>query len=153
MTRFPLLLLFVYLLSACSKPDSLARIEEAGTLQVVSRNSPTTYFMDKGSPTGFEFALAQLFAAELGVELEVSLAFGLDDIFVALDRGEADMAAAGLALTGERESHYPHGASYYQLRHSWFTWRAPIGPGSLRTWDRCPLWYWPGPAMPISWKP
>ena len=116
MTRFPLLLLFVYLLSACSKPDSLARIEEAGTLQVVSRNSPTTYFMDKGSPTGFEFALAQLFAAELGVELEVSLAFGLDDIFVALDRGEADMAAAGLALTGERESHYPHGASYYQLR-------------------------------------
>ena len=115
--RFILLLLaLVATLTACSQPDSLTLIEERGTLQVVSRNSPTTYFVDKGVETGFEYALASRFARELGVELEIRPAFGLDDIFVSLDRGEADFAAAGLSLTGEREADYPHSKPYYELR-------------------------------------
>ncbi|TDG14915.1 membrane-bound lytic murein transglycosylase MltF [Seongchinamella unica] len=109
---FPLILL----LSACSGEDSLERIEESGKLTVVSRNSPTTYYIDKGSPTGFEYTLVRMFADELGVELDIIPAFSLNDIFVALDRADADIAAAGLALTGERESAYPHSRPYYQLR-------------------------------------
>lgn len=57
------------LLSGCVKQDSLEHIKASGKLQVVSRNSPTTFFIDRGDPTGFEFTLAGLFAAELGVDL------------------------------------------------------------------------------------
>ena len=104
------------LLLGCAKQDSLDQIKAAGKLQVVSRNSPTTFFIDKGNPTGFEYTLASLFAAELGVELVMTPAFSLDNIFEALNRGEADFAAAGLSLTGEREALYPHSSPYYQLR-------------------------------------
>ena len=104
------------LLSGCAKQDRLEQIKASGKLQVVSRNSPTTFFIDKGNPTGFEFALASLFAADLGVELVMTPAFSLADIFVTLTRGEADFAAAGLSLTGEREAVYPHSSPYYQLR-------------------------------------
>ena len=109
-------ILLLPLLCACSGQDSLEHIVDSGKLTVVSRNSPTTYYIDKGAPTGFEYTLAELLAEQLGVELEIIPAFGLQDIFTTLDRGEADIAAAGLALTGEREATYPHSRPYYQLR-------------------------------------
>lgn len=103
-------------LMGCTQRDSLDQIMESGRLTVVSRNSPTTWYIDKNGPAGFEHALASRFAQRLGVELQVTPAFSLDDIFLQLNRSDADLAAAGLALTGERESHYPHSVSYYTLR-------------------------------------
>lgn len=111
-----LLILVLPLLQACDSGDSLQRIQESGRLTVVSRNSPTTWYMDKQGPAGFEYALARRFAKSLGVKLQVKPAFSLDDIFLKLDRGDVDLAAAGLALTGEREQAYPHTIAYYQLR-------------------------------------
>jgi len=111
-----LLLTVAALLMACSGGDSLDTIEARGELRVVSRNSPTTWYMDKGGATGFEYALAGLFAEELGVALTITPAFSLKDIFLRLSRREADFAAAGLALTGEREDAYPHSRPYYRLR-------------------------------------
>ena len=84
----------------CQRQDSLDRILSRGELVVVSRNSPTTYYVDKSGPTGFEYALAGLLARNLGVELKMESAFSLDAIFERLERGEADLAAAGLSLTG-----------------------------------------------------
>ena len=95
-----ILLLSAALTGGCARQDSLDEILDRGELRVVSRNSPTTWYVDKDGPTGFEYALAGLFAQELGVELVVSPAFSLADIFIALTRGEADFAAAGLTLTG-----------------------------------------------------
>lgn len=103
------------LVTGCARQDSLNQILDRGKLQVISRNSPTTWYVDKNGPTGFEYALASLFAQELGVELAMSPAFSLADIFTSLARGEADFAAAGLTLTGERQDRYPHSAPYYQL--------------------------------------
>jgi membrane-bound lytic murein transglycosylase F len=100
----------------CTQRDALDDILERGELQVVTRNSPTTYFLDRDDATGFEYALAGLFAKELGVELKVRTAFSLADIFRTLQRDEADFAAAGLTLTGQREVLFPHSLPYYQLR-------------------------------------
>jgi len=66
---------------------------------VVTRNSPTTYYLDKNDPTGFEYALAERLAQELGVDLRMETAFTLPDIFTKLQRHQADIAAAGLTLT------------------------------------------------------
>jgi membrane-bound lytic murein transglycosylase F len=98
------------------KQDALDSILSRGELLVVSRNSPTTYYLDKSGPTGFEYALAGLLAQELGVELNMQPAFSLTGIFEKLQREEADFAAAGLTLTGRRESTYPHSTAYYKLK-------------------------------------
>ena len=84
------------LLSACSNGgDALQRIQTQGELKVATRNSPTTYYLDRDGPNGFEYALAQLLAEDLGVELNIQLAFTLEGLFELLSRGEVDLAAAG----------------------------------------------------------
>ena len=108
-------LALLLLLPGCARQDSLQHIQSSGKLTVVTRNSPTTYYQDKEGATGYEYALAGLLAEELGVELKIKTAFNLDEIFQRLQRGEADVAAAGLTLTGQREARYPHSAPYYQL--------------------------------------
>ena len=109
----PLLLLAI--LAGCERPDALEAIRDSGELVVVSRNSPTTYFMDKNEPAGFEYALAGRLAEQLEVELVIKPAFTLSGIFERLDRREADLAAAGLTLTRERAALYPHSRAYETL--------------------------------------
>ncbi|KAA1194400.1 membrane-bound lytic murein transglycosylase MltF [Pseudohalioglobus sediminis] len=111
-----LLLILLPFAAGCEPRDSLDHVLDSGRLTVVSRNSPTTWYIDKQGDTGFEYALAQRLADRLGVELNIVPAYSLDEIFVKLDRGDADLAAAGLALTGDWESRYPHSVPYYQLR-------------------------------------
>ena len=103
----------VALSQGCSRQDSLDHILSAGELRVVSRNGPTTYYKDKNGPTGFEYHLARLLAEDLGVSLEIEPAFTIEGIFTRLQREEADLAAAGLTLTGQREDNYPHSRPYY----------------------------------------
>lgn len=113
--RLRTLLLFAALLSplcGCEQPDSLAQILARGELVVVSRNSPTTYYLDKNDPTGFEYALAERLAQELGVDLRMETAVALPDIFNKLQRHQADIAAAGLTLTEQRKASYPHTTPY-----------------------------------------
>ena len=77
------------LLTACDSGDSLSRIEDQGIITVVSRNGPTTYYLEKGEFAGFEYALAQEFARELGVELRLRAEHNTDDVLMAIRRGQA----------------------------------------------------------------
>tara|TARA_R110002110_G_scaffold406421_1_gene626523 strand:+ start:370033 stop:371466 length:1434 start_codon:yes stop_codon:yes gene_type:complete len=106
------LLLSAAVLGGCSDTDSLQRIQDRGTLLVATRNSPTTYYFEKNQATGFEYALTGLLADELGVELEMKPAFTMAGIFRKLRRGEADIAAAGLALTDQRALTYTQSSGY-----------------------------------------
>ncbi|HEY7776262.1 MAG TPA: membrane-bound lytic murein transglycosylase MltF, partial [Kineobactrum sp.] len=109
----PLLLsLAACVLGACSQGDSLQQILADGELTVVSRSSPTTYYLNKNEAAGFEYDLAQLFAEELGVTLKIEPVFGLQDIFDQLTRQEAHLAAAGLTVTEERSVNFAHSIPY-----------------------------------------
>ena len=48
------LLVAVTLVTGCARQDSLARILARGDLRGVSRHSPTTWYIDKNGPTGYE---------------------------------------------------------------------------------------------------
>lgn len=103
----------VVLLSHCSEPpDSLTRIRDEGVLRVLTRNGATTYYENQGQPTGFEYHLAHGFARHLGVKLEMVSMVGLDDIFSALEQGDADFAAAGLSITEGRKARLAFGPPY-----------------------------------------
>ena len=83
------------LAAGCQQSDSLDQIQSEGELIVVTRNSPTTYYQDKSGPTGFEFALTELLAQELGVALKIQPEFSLDAIFLKLRRNEAHLQRRG----------------------------------------------------------
>lgn len=94
----------------------LDQIQQKGTLTIITRNSPTTYFQDKDQTSGFEYELAQTFANMLGVTLEVKIANTLDDLLVALEKGEAQIAAAGLTINEAREQRVRFGDVYMDVK-------------------------------------
>ncbi|MAT92216.1 MAG: membrane-bound lytic murein transglycosylase MltF [Halioglobus sp.] len=104
------------LLAGCAENDSLSDIQARGELVVVSRNGPTTYYLGRNGPAGFEYALAEQLASELEVKLKMEPAFSLRALFSHLRRREADIAAAGLTLTGKRAAAFPHSIPYDKVR-------------------------------------
>ena len=98
---------------------SLAAIEEEGRLVVVTRNSPTTYYLGRdGTEEGFEVDLVQSFASTLGqgVDVEFLEVDTVPEIFEAIKDGSAHIAAAGLTVTPERNERYRFAASYDRVR-------------------------------------
>jgi membrane-bound lytic murein transglycosylase F len=97
-----LLALVIQLFSTKPESNHLEQVLERGILKVVTRVSPTTYYDTYQGPDGLEFQLANLFAEQLGVELEMIPAESLTQILNMLESGEADLAAAGLSITKDR---------------------------------------------------
>lgn len=91
------------LLSTCSPTVSkLEQIQQLGVLRVATINSPTTYYESGDGETGFEFDLAQRFAEELGVRLEIHLFESGLAALHAVSRQRVHMAAANLTITDNR---------------------------------------------------
>ena len=102
-------------LAACeSAREPLDAIRARGELRLITRNGPSTYYLGRDRAQGYEYDLAAALADELGVTLRVQQAFTLEALFAALDRGEADIAGAGLTLTPERARTYTASAPYAQ---------------------------------------
>jgi len=108
-------LALVLLLAACSRQDALREILASGELVVVSRYGPTTYYLETDGPGGFEYALAELLAQDLGVTLAMEPAHSLADLFSRLRRREVHLAAAGLTLTPQRATMFPHAQPYDRI--------------------------------------
>jgi membrane-bound lytic murein transglycosylase F len=95
---------------------TLEEIRESGQLVVLTRNAPTTYYIDRlGEPAGPEYELVESFARDLGVDVEYRLHRTVGDILDALEAGEGDLAAAGLTHTQARARRFRFGPSYQQV--------------------------------------
>jgi len=112
----PAFVLLVAVAACTSKEDLIDEIRGRGELRLITRNGPTTYFVDGDGEQGFDYELARDLASELGVTLSVRQAFTLEEMFAALERGEADIAGAGLTLTEARASRFPISISYARQR-------------------------------------
>jgi membrane-bound lytic murein transglycosylase F len=99
----------------CSGEDSLDRILASGELVVATRNGPSTYFIDAGEDAGFEHALVELLAEELGVEVTWRLRHNISDILDDVRREQVDFAAAGLSITPSRLAEFRFGFPYYEI--------------------------------------
>ncbi len=102
------------LISGCQDQQQLS-VQEIGTLKVVSRNGPTTYYEDRSGATGFEYELVHMFADYLEVELEIIPLHSLEEIFTTLDQNEAHLAAAGLTVTAERQKRLNFSENYMEI--------------------------------------
>ena len=103
------------LLNACSQPSQLDQIKQRGELNVLSRYSHTSYYKKGEHYAGLEYDLAQLFAQQLGVKLNIIIPDNLSNMLHLLERGHADIAAAGLTVTPEREKFLIFGPVYQEV--------------------------------------
>jgi ABC-type amino acid transport substrate-binding protein len=104
---FGILLLLV---GCAEEPSTLERVQSEGTLRVITRNSPATYFQDRNGETGFEYELVKRFADDLGVELQIETADNLDELFASLSKPNGpDLAAARRLAEKIAELRHPDG--------------------------------------------
>ncbi len=104
------------MLGTCSPQSTvLDRLLDTGTLRVVTRNSPTAYYLGPEGPVGPEYDLAKNFADWLGVELEVYTPDSLAEILREVEAGRADVAAASLTVTPERAERVLFGPEYQRV--------------------------------------
>jgi len=93
----------------------LYKVKSENKLVIVTRNSPTTYYIGPSGPTGFEYDLAKQFANFLGVELEVIVQNEFHKILPSIVRGDAHIGAAGITHTKQREAYINFGPEYTKV--------------------------------------
>lgn len=96
-------------------PDELARIKDSGVLRVASTNGPTTYYIGSSGPTGFEYDLVEAFAKTLGVKVKWIFTSKWEKLLPMVEYGRADLAAAEITVTPEREKRVRFGPEYEKL--------------------------------------
>jgi membrane-bound lytic murein transglycosylase F len=94
----------------------LERILSDGKLRVITLRSPATYYADEGESKGLEHELAARFAKHLGVELELYPADNYRELFTAVAKGQAHIAAAGLSRSVWQDEAVAFGPVYQTLR-------------------------------------
>jgi len=113
MLRLIVIAILATLVGTCSSPPStLEQVLELGELRVVTRNSPTAYFIGPDGPAGPEYDLVHEFANSLGVDLVIDTVDSVSEIVPYLAEGKAHMAAAGLSMTEERLEYLDFGHPY-----------------------------------------
>lgn len=101
------------LTSSCAEPQPDRLPDE---LVVLTRNAPTTYFLDRDSqPTGPEYEMATAFAAYIGRPVRFEVLDSVGAILDALESGRGNLAAAGLTLTPQREARFLVGPYYQEV--------------------------------------
>ncbi len=132
-----MVMLSLLLISACTQPKnpaqkptrSLNEIKESGTLVVLTRNAPTTYYVGRdGEPTGFENDMVEAFASYMGLKVEYKVKSSLKDIIAGIENAEGDLAAAGLTITDEREEDFLFGPSYQDVTQQVVARRDTVQP-------------------------
>ncbi|MEF8833422.1 MAG: membrane-bound lytic murein transglycosylase MltF [Halofilum sp. (in: g-proteobacteria)] len=129
------------LLGACDRSEtneaqapsrSLAEIRESGTLVVVTRNAPTTWYIGRdGVPTGPEYDLVESFAESIGVEVEYEIRETVTAVLDAIENGEGDLAAAGLTRTEDRRDRFRFGPAYQPVTQQVVCRRDHVQPESV----------------------
>lgn len=111
--RLLIITVLAALIGTCSSPPStLDQVLELGELIVVTRDTPTSYFVGPDGPAGPEYDLVKGFADDLGVELVIETVDSVSEIVPYLASGKAHLAAAGLSMTSSRRELLDFGHAY-----------------------------------------
>ncbi len=80
----------------------LAEIRRSGKLKVLLAYDPINYFIYRGAPMGYSYELAERFAQEIGVQLEVVLVRDMNLQVPLLRNRDADIIATPMAATSQQ---------------------------------------------------
>ncbi len=94
-----MMIAFVAAINRSNHTNDLQRVLKRGVLTILTTESATTFFKKSGVCNGFEFLIANDFARNLGVELEVKTKNNFEELKLALNAGEGNLIAANLTQT------------------------------------------------------
>ena len=111
--RLTFIAVLAALIGTCSSPPSmLEQVIQLGELRVVTRDTPTAYFVGPDGPGGPEYDLVRGFAEDLGVSLAIETVENVAEILPHVNEGKVHMAAAGLSMTDSRREYLSFGHPY-----------------------------------------
>ena len=125
------LVIVLFGLSGDSGLSHIEKIEERGTLVMLTLHGASTYYIGADGETGFEYELAQRFAADVGIPLEVALVNTRGDLMPALANGRGDFIAANMSRSPERTEQLRFGPVYETVRPVVVYRRGSRRPASL----------------------
>lgn len=124
------------LISGCSgwwgNEERLEKILNNKQLIVVTRNAPTVYYEGREGLSGFEYELINAYAESIGVKPVFVVKDNLTDMLAMVASGEADIAAAGLTQTEQRETDFLFSDPYYEVRQQVVCRRGGAQPDKLK---------------------
>ncbi|MDE6526408.1 MAG: transporter substrate-binding domain-containing protein, partial [Muribaculaceae bacterium] len=97
-----LALLLLLLMGSCGSKDTAAASASGrlpDTLRVVTLYGPTSYFIYKGEPMGYDYTLADSLARQKGMVLDLKVAPSLTSAVEMLDSGKVDLIAYEVPIT------------------------------------------------------
>lgn len=107
------------LTAACSdstqpqQARSYQEITDSGELIIVTRNAPTTWYIDSdGEPAGYESDLGTRYSDALALSPKFVVKDSISEVFDVLRQGKADVAAAGLTVLPSRQAEFLVGPKY-----------------------------------------
>ncbi|MEM8843901.1 MAG: membrane-bound lytic murein transglycosylase MltF [Pseudomonadota bacterium] len=101
--------------STSVKTTELERIQKSGELLILTRNTPTTFYIGPEGPTGFEYDLVTAFAHHIGVYPNVMVDEDFSSILPSLSKKKANIAAAGITVTEARKRSVRFADSYQEI--------------------------------------
>lgn len=117
-----ILLLPLLMLPGCGQSDELPQVtqidppEPGGILKVATRNSATTYYLDRdGTPAGPEHDLVESFAEAHDWQVEWTLFESTSEVLQALKEGNIQLAAAGLTHLPSRDEYFQRGPTHTDI--------------------------------------
>ena len=108
-------LLLVSLCGCAEEERTLEKIEESGTITMITRNNANSYFIYRNQPMGFEYELAKTFSEHLDLELRI-ITPDWQKMFSALQERRGDFIAANLTVTPSREEQVDFSEPYMDVQ-------------------------------------
>ncbi len=102
----------------------LEDIKKRGKLVAITSYSPTSYFLYRGQPMGYEYELLERLATCLNLDLEIKIAYNLDNFIEMLNTDEGDIVAHSLSITKPRKK-YVDFTDYYAVTRQVLVQRKP----------------------------
>jgi len=97
---------------------TLAEITQSGELVVLTTEAPTTWQRGPDGPEGYEVDLVRTAAEALNVDVRFVVHDDLESLLDAIEKGEGDLAAAGITVTEARRARLTFGPAYKTVRET-----------------------------------
>ncbi len=95
--------------------SELERVQRQGQITILTRNTPTTYYLGANGATGFEYDLITAFSEYIGVQANIIVNDDFSEILATIKAKDAHIAAAGITITPWRQQHVTFSDSYHDV--------------------------------------